>query len=519
LVAHLKFDGNLNDSTTNGVNGTAVGSPTLDAGFLGQALHVLTVKDGSVFNYVTLDYPAVLQFGSDDTGDTTDFSFSFWVKINSQSDDLPFIGNKDWNSGGNLGWVVNTEGDGMKWNYRDDGGSGRRDSPHVSPQLEDKNWHHVVTTFVRTSSGHTNDPAKIYVDGVLVDTTSIAPNAGNSEGSVDTLGNGLSVNVGQDGTGTYTDNGSAGGDMLIDDLGIWRRALTAAEVTEIYNKGLLGKSLEQDVTIIPVTITTPPASQTVVAGLKASFGVAAGGLNLTYQWKFGSQIITNATNATFVIPHVSVADAGDYTVVVEGTGSSATSTAAKLTVRTLPEPLDLSPGLVAHLKFDNDYTDASGHGVTGTPQGTANQPTFESGLIGKAVHVANKKDGSLDAYVSLGYPDVLKFGDEVTGKDFTVSFWVKQIEQDDDQAYIANKDWSSSDKPGWGIFSQGSGLYRTQITGTDKSTKFSTKPPGATLNDATWHLLTTAVHRQGHGGFLHRRPPGLLGGDRDHGQH
>ncbi len=497
LVAYLKFDGNLNDSTTNAVNGTAVGTPTIDAGFLGQALHVLTVKDGSVFNYVTLGYPSVLQFGSDDTGDTTDFSLAFWVKINSQSDDIPFIGNKDWNSGGNLGWVVDTEGNGMKWNYRDDDGSGRRDSPHVAPQLEDKNWHHIATTFVRTSSGHTNDPAKIYVDGVLVDTTSIAPDAGLLEGSVDTLGNSLNVNVGQDGTGTYTDGGSAGGDMLIDDLGIWRRALTSDEVTEIYNKGLLGKSLDQDVTIIPVTITTQPMSQTVIAGLKASFGVAAGGLNLKYQWKLGTQVITNATNATFVIPQVSTSDAGDYTVVVKGTGSSATSAAAKLTVRTLPEPLDLTPGLVAHLKFDGDYTDASGKGVNGTAQGTANQPAFETGFLGKAVHITNKKDGSLDAYVTLGYPDALKFGDEVTGTDFSVSFWVKQIEQNDDQAYIANKNWGSSDNAGWGIFSQGGGLYRTQITGTDKTTKFSTKPPGATLNDAAWHLLTTSVHRTG----------------------
>ena len=63
-----------------------------------------------------------------------------------------FISNKNWDSGGNPGFVVNTQGDGMKWNLRDNL-SGRRDSPHVAPQLEDHAFHHIAVTFHRTGNG------------------------------------------------------------------------------------------------------------------------------------------------------------------------------------------------------------------------------------------------------------------------------------------------------------------------------------------------------------------------------
>jgi hypothetical protein len=52
------------------------------------------------------------------------------------------------------------------------------------------------------------------------------------------------VNVGQDGTGVYYDNGNAYNiGAKIDDLGIWRRALTAKEAQAIYTAGLAGKDL------------------------------------------------------------------------------------------------------------------------------------------------------------------------------------------------------------------------------------------------------------------------------------
>ncbi len=243
--------------------------------------------------------------------------------------------------------------------------------------------------------------------------------------------------------------------------------------------------------------TVQPAAVSRIAGLSASFKATATGVGVTYQWNLNGNPIPGATTATYSIAKVSAADAGDYTLVASNAGGPVTSQAATLTVVGSPEPLDLTPGLVAHLTFDDTYADASGNGINGTAKGTKNQPVFEAGVIGKGVHITNKKDQSLDAYVTLGYPSALKFGDEVTGSDFTVSMWVKQISQADDQAFISNKDWNSSNNRGWGVFSQGGGVFRVNLTGPSGGTgKFDNKP-AATLNDAAWHLVTVAVGRKG----------------------
>lgn len=184
LVVHLTFDNTYNDSSGNGNNAAPVNAPTfVTAGKIGGAVHLTTKSDHSVTNTVTLGYPTQLKFGSDATGDTTDFSISFWVKILAHQADQAFIASKDWDSGSNLGWVINNEDDGLKWNWKDDVNS-RRDSPHVAPQLEDTNWHNVVVTFVRKGN------ATIYVDGASMDQTSVAPDVvggvANAVGSVDT---------------------------------------------------------------------------------------------------------------------------------------------------------------------------------------------------------------------------------------------------------------------------------------------------------------------------------------------
>ena len=243
-------------------------------------------------------------------------------------------------------------------------------------------------------------------------------------------------------------------------------------------------------------VTADPVSVAVVAGLSPTLTASVSGQQLSYQWNFKGTAIPGATLPTLTLKKVTSANAGDYTLTVSNLGGTVTSKAATLTIAPSPEPLlTVSQGLVAHLKFDGDYSDSSGNNVNGAPNGT---PTFETGVIGKAVHITNKKDGSRTDYVSLGYPNVLKFGDQTPtgGTDFSISFWVKLLEQADDQAFISNKDWNSSSNPGWGIFSQGGGVIRNQITGPSSGDKYSDKP-SLGLNDAAWHLLTVTVARAG----------------------
>ncbi len=80
-------------------------------------------------------------------------------------------------------------------------------------------------------------------------------------------------------------------------------------------------------------VTSHPTSQTVFAGTTASFAVAATGTGLTYQWRKDASNISGATNSSFVINNITVADAGNYDVVITGTcAPSIISNAAVLTV-------------------------------------------------------------------------------------------------------------------------------------------------------------------------------------------
>ncbi len=482
LAAHLKFDGDLLDATSNGVNGTPVGTPGFATGVLGQAIHLTSDGLDLTNNYVSLQYPPVLQFGSDATGNTTDFSVAFWVKIFSQNDDKPFISNKDWNSPLNQGWVVATEPDGMAWNLRDDGGSGRRDSPHVAPQLEDGNWHHLAVTFQRTNVGD------IYVDGQLVNSSSIAPDPGNPVGSLDTVGLQMNVNLGQDGTGEYTDGPvGAAVDMLMDDLGVWRRVLTADEVAEIYNKGLLGKTLDQESPgVLPTVIVNQPTNQTVVAGVAASFNVDANGFHLTYQWSLNGTNLVAATNKTYAILATQAADAGTYGVVVKGDGGTVISSNAVLTVLSPAAVCDLTNGLVAHLKFDGDYTDASGNGAAGTPVGA---PTFQDGILGKAVRITSTVDDVTNNFVSLGSTAALQLGTN----DATFAFWTKVYYQAGDKPFLSNKDWSSHDNPGYVIASEPDGLMWNLKDSI--STARDSRHVGSQVLDGAWHHVAVTFVR------------------------
>lgn len=222
LVAHLKFDNNLNDASSGGNNGTAVGSPTFVTGLIGT--HAVNIPSGA--DYVSLGTPSDLNFGS-----TTDFSISFWAQspAGGWSSDPSFIGNKDWNSGSNQGYVIATDGDGrVQWNLAGPPGN-RKDFDGPGGVIGNDAWHHVAVTFDRTGTAST------YVEGVLINRTDLT----GSENNVNTPGS-YATNVGQDGTGSY---GAVFNNLSVDDLGIWRRVLTPQEVAAIREAGLQGQDL------------------------------------------------------------------------------------------------------------------------------------------------------------------------------------------------------------------------------------------------------------------------------------
>jgi uncharacterized repeat protein (TIGR01451 family) len=87
---------------------------------------------------------------------------------------------------------------------------------------------------------------------------------------------------------------------------------------------------------IPASISQPPASLTVVQGQDATFSVAAtGDAPLNYQWRFNGAPI-GGTSSSYTVAAATIANTGNYDVVVGNAYGSSTSAVAQLTVLVPP---------------------------------------------------------------------------------------------------------------------------------------------------------------------------------------
>jgi len=112
----------------------------------------------------------------------------------------------------------------------------------------------------------------------------------------------------------------------IDEVSLYDRALTAAEILDLYNARTDGKCLA-----VPPVITVPPTNQSVFPGSNAVFSVLAGGSPaLSYQWRFNGTNTLAATTETLTITNAQLTNVGDYQVIITNTYGSATSPVAAL---------------------------------------------------------------------------------------------------------------------------------------------------------------------------------------------
>jgi hypothetical protein len=282
LVLHLTFDNNLNDTSGHGHNGTGkhtVGttSPitTTEApngsnpnfnytdGKLGAGLHYASDTGvaphlggnntvGTNDYYVTLGVVPELKFSSN-----VDFSVSYWVRLPNFYDlgDLPFFTDATGSTGGkgftfapsygsNGVFAAGTEANSGSWAWAIDNALNvgvRTEGPWYA--INDGAYHHLVHTYSRTGNGIT------YLDGVQVDSRSVA--------SVTDMSNNNPAIIGQDPTGQYAENGSAD----IDDLGVFRRALSPLEARGLFVAATNGASF---LDITPTIKTGPGANQVTI---------------------------------------------------------------------------------------------------------------------------------------------------------------------------------------------------------------------------------------------------------------
>lgn len=240
LVAFYPFCGNANDETGNGNDGTVVGA-TLTADRFGIANRAYSFDGnsyiiGSASNYPTAERTISVWFYATNIGISAEGpTLLGYGGGNCGTSWFETIDNPGTPMGQNNTYQVqgHCNNESVLWNY---GGTHPNNA-----------WHHWVIT---TSPGGT----KFYIDGVMVvsDTTFI--NETFVQGRDFIFGGPVSVA----GNGFYTDGNIYGIQGKLDDIFIYNRALTMAEILLLYQSQLITWSTGESTP----TITVSPALTT-----------------------------------------------------------------------------------------------------------------------------------------------------------------------------------------------------------------------------------------------------------------
>jgi hypothetical protein len=243
LLAWYPFTGNAIDSSGNGLDGTVSATATTDRFGASNSAYLF---DGSS-SYITAAPTSAI-----DTRSFQGYSYSFWFQFNGNTGNPQTI--LQYRNIGDQA-ISFRHDDTARWFVR------LNFEIYSSAILSKTSWHHIVFTSDFTEAG--KNISTVYINGRLAvgDTTIIfKPIMTNIE-----IGRWYSSDWGY---GWYF-NGK------IDDIGLWKRALTPCEVTELN----LGKV---------ITITRNPDNDTALSGGTAVFSISDTGGAATYQWQFNT---------------------------------------------------------------------------------------------------------------------------------------------------------------------------------------------------------------------------------------
>ena len=208
LVGYWPFNGNANDESGNGNNGTVNGA-TLTSDRFGNVNSAYDFNGTS--DFIDVADNTALRLNS------TDFTISVWINETSRASTQESIISKRTAANGN-GYILNIEGSvqpipGLTNFHVSGGGDPRAYSNTIVPLNV---WKNITLTYQLSSQ-----TLKTYIDGVLNSTTTSipTPNAANS----------VAMKIGTDAAGNpYFFHGK------IDDISIYNRALTQQEITNLY---------------------------------------------------------------------------------------------------------------------------------------------------------------------------------------------------------------------------------------------------------------------------------------------
>ena len=253
LVGWWPFNGNANDESGNGNNGTVNGA-LLTNDRNGAANNAYSFN--GIDNYIDLGNPTALG------NNPSSYTQAGWAYFNDFNDGYVFMSKRHDNSGNDWATPVTTTNNTFIF-FADD--AFYTNAPVAeSNGLLINQWYHL--TFVYSA-----DDYSIYVNGLMVSSiTDSHPMSGSTNNLI----------IGAQLAWPEFMKGS------LDDIGVWNRALTEQEILALYQG-------------CQMSITTQPTNQSVnLSGGNASFNVTTNATNPTYQWQtnlgVGFQNLSNA---------------------------------------------------------------------------------------------------------------------------------------------------------------------------------------------------------------------------------
>jgi hypothetical protein len=376
------------------------------------------------------------------------------LSTSSSTSDDPLVNIGTHNSGGDSNVDLFIRNSGVQVNHA-----------HGTIIAYDGQWHHIALV-------DEGEVLRLYVDGEL--DSSYPYTRGPLPMDITSAGGVVRGVDGQNLAALFTGT--------IDEVAMWERALSPPEVQEVMNHGI-----QTPVPAFAPEITQQPADATSLL-IGDPFTLSAGATGsrpMTYQWQKNGVTIPDATGPSLFFAALTVADSGEYRVMVSNAGGSVTSETAEITVGDWAAP-DLNRSIIVFWPLDTVVG-------TKTPDPVSGYDLSLNNLT--AANLVQGRYGNAFQFDAAG--NTALYRDNNPGEDlpiynkpeFSISIWVKGPVQNDRRVFSEGN--RGNNQPLFNIGTHNTGAnnfldsYIRTDTGSTANHQFGTLP----AFDDQWHHI------------------------------
>lgn len=282
LYSAYILDANLNDSLGT-YNGTIAGTETYTT--------------GKINNGLSLNGTSYFSLGTDTHKFTSDFSFTFWIKLSSLATTCYPVSNYQ-TPGVQRGWRLGIAATGNVSFSAYNGGTNILSMSSANSTITTGKWYNITVKFVASGS------CAILVNGISVATGASSGACNYTTSTYPTIG-----------ASKYTSvlvEGQVNG--VMDAVTFWSRAITTDETDQVYSGGD-GQQYPyiNVINISKYLANVYKAESNATDSIASNNGTAQGGLTYTTGIS-GNAFLFNGTNAYVSLPDNSMNLTGDWTI-------------------------------------------------------------------------------------------------------------------------------------------------------------------------------------------------------------